>query len=118
MILYFFVNTILIISFLLYRKKYGISFLIRTKDRKHILYTWGNKYSIKQDIPLFIDYLGYYLNDCGEITFTKNQLIDNITNSIYMYMPAYTKHKWSASYLNSILAKIDPKLFSNNLKNL
>jgi len=93
----------------------------RSANHNHILYSWENKYTIKQDIPLFIDYLGF-LFAYDELpnqtkTLHLHQMIDNINNSIYTNMSAYTKHKWSAEYLNSVLARINPKLFSSELKN-
>ena len=99
-----------------------ITALNTRSNNNHILYSWKNQYSIKQDIPLFIDYFGFFLGNSDFSRDTKdlhlNQTIDNISNSIYTNMSAYAKHKWSAEYLNSVLVRMNPKLFSSELENL
>lgn len=75
-----------------------------------ILYEWGNQDHIEKDFPLFIDYLSYYFNPSQSTVLLDSQLdqesiIKNIEKTIYSKTALYSKYKWLANYVLSLIEK-------------
>jgi hypothetical protein len=68
-----------------------------------VLFPWGNNdyiRAISRDVPLFIDYL------CPTVESNNNELAKIITNletNIYQDTKIYSKYRWVADYLKSVL---------------
>lgn len=66
-----------------------------------VLYNWENNSRIKKDFPLFIDYqLFPFLNDKTD---QVKDIVKIIENNIYTNTNLYTKYKWLADYILSII---------------
>lgn len=68
-----------------------------------ILFDWsvqGSRLLIKQDAPLFIDYLKSLIDqeDVGPI----ETIVDNVGKDLYASGQFYNKHQWTVNYLHSI----------------
>lgn len=75
---------------------------------KTILYNWKKENYIEKDFPLFIDFLALQFNPSeatSEINMIqmKEEIVKNIENNIYTNTALYSKYKWLANYLISII---------------
>lgn len=82
---------------------------------KDILFDWSQKNNIVKDIPLFIDYLSFFLKDSKEITKDeiRERVILNIENNIYTNTSLYNKFKWVSNYFKIIIENQKPELKSS-----
>ncbi|MFW2607344.1 hypothetical protein [Aliarcobacter butzleri] len=91
--------------------------IINDGTENEVLYNWNNTSHIKRDFPLFINYLGIFINDSNNITndmkikCTK-MIVENIENNIYSHVNLYTKYKWVANYALSLIDKSQNNKFN------
>lgn len=69
----------------------------------NVLYDWGNNNRIKKDFPLFIDYISFPLKN--ENVYIIEDIVKNIEKNIYIHTSLYTKYKWTADYILSLIDK-------------
>lgn len=97
------------------KKQGGLNF---TNCGSNILFDWYSNIELEKDIPLFIDYLSFFLKETDELNKTeiRNKVIDNIESNIYSNTSLYEKFKWLAKYFSNIMQ--NHKCFSNEVSRL
>lgn len=72
---------------------------------KFILFDWSQNNKLEKDIPLFIDYLSFFLKE-DKLTnkeIIRDKVIENIENNIYLNTSLYSKFKWVSEYFYTIV---------------
>jgi hypothetical protein len=95
---------------------------INEEQNHNTLYDWTGINYIKKDFPLFINYLGLFIDKNDDTEYRKitsldalDIIINNIENNIYSHANLYTKYKWVANYALSLIEKYQGNEF-NKLK--
>lgn len=85
---------------------------------KSILFDWyhqNNSFLLKQDIPLFVDYLAYAFEMFDNSSEYLESVVSNIEKNIYKNPKIYSKYVWVLNYIKAISSIHCKQELSQNL---